>query len=641
MLTFDKFRARPRRTDRAVKSLLADVRLHLERLRHISDGHLLDAAEAVRESFARAADGDADPAATKTLALALAAEAVRRTRNVELYDVQFMAALALTENSVAEMATGEGKTYAAFPAAVMASFQGNRSHVVTTNSYLAQRDFELLAPAYQALGLTVGLLGDHNAAPEAKIATYNCDVAYGTGFDFGFDFLRDQAAARSDNSKPLGQDLLEKLRGRREPTAGGANRKSIQTGHQVAIIDEVDHVLLDDAGSPLILCNAPEGEAEDAQAVKLARSLIGQLSSQVHFNVWNESRVKLTDAGLERIHAADVPIPVKQIRRPWAEYMEQALRAELIFRRDVHYLVDEEEIRIIDGSTGRIYSDRSWNDGLHQAIEAKENVRITDERSAIAQVTRQRYFRMYRRLSGMTGTAIGCEKEFQLVYGLGVRRIPPRLPCRRTMLPPRVFSDGECKRNAICEDVQANHRRGRPILIGTRTIRDSELLADRLQARGLVFQMLNGRQDAEEAAVIARAGALGTITIATNLAGRGTDICLPDEVKSLGGLHVIISEPNELERVDRQLVGRCARQGDPGSAQLYASVEDPLIAVHGSWLAGPIRQGARNGELHMDISQRLRSIQHLNERKYAAARYQLMKRDLARESLLSRISGKL
>lgn len=618
---------------RGLTSQLVDIRRHADRLRKLSDSGLQSAACGLRESFARAEC----PLSTVTEGLGLSVEALRRSVGVELYDVQLMASLATSLGNVAEMQTGEGKTFSVAPAAVLSALRGNAVHVATPNAYLAQRDFSLLSPVFEVLGISAGLIGDSNVAPTVKQAAYDCEVTYATGFDLGFDYLRDQAARQTTTHGPLGVELLRRLRGATTPS-----RSTIQRGHPMAIVDEIDHVLLDDAGSPLILCDAPDGEAEDAEACQLACKLVGELIKGEHFHLNMVGTVNLTESGNQRIHAPEVAIPVKTLQRPWSEYVQQAIRARFCFHRDEQYVCDQQQIQIIDGSTGRIFSDRTWSEGLHQAIEAKEGLAISSERSIIAQVTRQRYFRNYGRLAGMTGTAVGCEAEFRKIYNLRIWEIPRRLPCQRKIYSPRAFSGVEAKYTAIAEEAGDMHRTGRPILIGTRTIVESELLAALLRQRRLPFQLLNGRQDAEEAAVIAEAGKRYAITIATNMAGRGTDIRLDQDVKSLGGLHVIVAAPNELQRVDRQLVGRCARQGDAGSARTFISADDDLIRIHGPWLEQPLRNCTdRHGELQIDISQQLYKVQQLVERKQSAARLQLMQQDLSRESLFSRLAGHL
>jgi preprotein translocase subunit SecA len=612
---------------------LVDVRRQADRLRKLSDAGLQSAACALRESFART---DA-PLSTVTEGLGLAVEALRRSVGVELYDVQLMAALATSLGNVAEMQTGEGKTFSVAPAAILSALRGNAVHVATPNGYLAERDFALLSPVFDVLGISTGLSGDSNSSPASKKSAYDCEVTYATGFDFGFDFLRDQAAQQTKSHLALGTELLNKLRGQSK-----TGRPTIQRGHWLAIIDEIDHVLLDDAGSPLILCDAPQGTAQDADACRLACRLVHELVQGEHFQLDLTGSVSLTLKGNQRIHAHEVAIPLKQLQRPWGEYVQQAIRASFCFQRDVHYVLEQQQVQIIDGSTGRIFSDRTWSEGLHQAIEAKEGLPISNERAVIAQVTRQRYFRNYRRLAGMTGTAVGCEAEFRQIYNLKIWEIPRRLPCRREIYPTRAFAHAAAKWLAIAEDAATIHRSGQPVLIGTRTILESELMAALLRQRRLPFQLLNGRQDAEEAAVIAAAGQKYAITIATNMAGRGTDICLSVDVKNCGGLHVIVAAPNELQRIDRQLVGRCARQGDTGSARTYVSADDDIIRIHGPWLERPlVRCADRQGEVHIDILRQLRKVQELVERKQSSARLQLMQRDLARESLFSKLGDVL
>lgn len=619
---------RQNRSKRQIQAAIEDTRNACELLSKLSDRELRDRADATRESIA------GKPTAEHfSQSIALAAEALRRAVGVELYDSQLQAARAVATGQVAEMQTGEGKTFSVAPAAVSAVLHGQAVHVVTPNSYLAERDFRLLSPAFEVLGLTTGLLPEFDGSAEEKKAAYDCDITYGTGFDFGFDFLRDQTSQQpgEEARKRLGDRLLEKL-SRNDPGV-----QQMQRGHEMAIVDEVDNVLLDDAISPLILCDIPPGEASDADACTLAQALVSQLQPFKHFEIEARGSVGLTADGEQFIHADDVPIPFKQLRRPWSEYVQQALTAEHVLDRGVHYLLDDAEIRIVDTSTGRIFTDRSWSEGLHQAIEAKEHLPISNERAVLAQITKQRYFRLYQRLAGMTGTAVGCEREFQSVYGLRIATIPRRRPCLRQIEPMRVFSGSEAKWQAIAEDVAQIHRYGRPILIGTRTIADSHRMATFLESLGIDFQLLNGTQDAEEAEIVGAAGEAFAVTISTNLAGRGTDIQLDEHSRDLGGLHVIVSEPNELERVDRQLIGRSARQGDPGSARTYLSPEDALIRLHGPWLAAPIQRCAQQGELHIDITRKLARVQSMVERRQASARMQLIRRDLARESLLSRM----
>ena len=571
---------------------------------------------------------------TVDMSFALASEALRRTQGVELFDVQIYAALKLADGHVAEMQTGEGKTLSAVPVAVARGLTGQGVHVATPNTYLSQRDYEQLKPAYELLGLTAGLLPE----PTSEIATraaYECDITYGTGYQFGFDYLRDQLVLRRNlASKSLGHSIIDRLRTRQPYTTSVAQRS-----RAFAIVDEVDHVLIDDAGSPLILSDTGNSAATDADAHIMARALAIQMAPDRHYR-WLPAvgRIELTPQGQERIFAPDVEIPVKQLRRAWTEYIEQALRAELLFRCDVHYIVQAGQVQIVDASTGRIFSDRTWQDGLHQAIEAKEQLEVTAEKHVLAQISRQRFYRLYEQLAGMTGTAQGCEREFKHVYQLSVTPIPLRVSSRRKTWPLRCFATSDAKWQAIARDIQAIHQTGRPVLVGTRSIADSEHLASVLTRNGLPFALLNGRQDEEEAELVSLAGRVSAITLATDLAGRGTDIRLQDHVRHLGGLHVIVAEPHESTRVDRQLTGRCARQGDPGSVQTYVCAQDALIQLHGPWLTKTLTAAAdRNGEVRVDLTRRLRRLQRIAERMQFAARSQLLRRDLQRDSLLAKL----
>ncbi|MEO8496041.1 MAG: preprotein translocase subunit SecA, partial [Planctomycetota bacterium] len=349
--------------------------------------------------------------------------------------------------------------------------------------------------------------------------------------------------------------------------------------------------------------------------------------------------VRLTQEGVAWIHQTQHELPIHLLHRTWSEYVQQALHARLL-RRDVHYIVDDQgTVQIVDTSTGRIFTDRSWRDGLHQAVEAKERVVITGERRPLAQITRQRFARLYERLAGTTGTATGCEREFQQVYRLEVQSIPLRTPSQRAIWPARFFTRQQTKWDAIAASVDELHARQRPVLVGTRSIADSERLAELFRQQGIEFELLNGRQDAEEAAIVGQAGLRGAVTIATSLAGRGTDIKLGTGVADLGGLHVVVCECDESERIDRQLIGRCARQGEPGSAQIFVSAEDSLVAQHGSWLAQSIaRLAGPDGELRLDLLPKIRRIQRAAERRANAARAALLRRDLSRDSLHSRRS---
>ncbi len=618
-----------KRIARATSSqLIPHIRALSESLQSASDGQLRNEVSLVRREMARG-QSTAEPHLL-IAGLALATEALRRTLDVTLYDVQLLAALAMSRRCIAQMQTGEGKTFVALAAALHLSLTGRGVHVITPNAYLAQRDHELAAKVAVPLGISVSLLPERVDAAK-KTPAYDADVTYGTGHEFGFDYLRDQLTLRENSRQRLGERLLNSLR--QESTS---RRTTMQRGLAYAVVDEADSVLIDDAGSPLVLSFGSNDRAPDADAHLTAKALTDVLQQNVEFVVEPSSgRVALTEAGVQRCHADDVAIPVLQLMRPWTEYVQQALRARFLFRRGVHYVIQKEEVRIVDETTGRIFEDRSWQDGLHQAIEASQDLPITAEKHAVAQVTRQRFFRLYENLSGMTGTAIGCERELSDVYNLKVEEIPLRVPSQRVVLPTRFFVNNTAKYHAITSDVVLVQQLGRAVLVGTRSISDSETLAAKLASHNIECQLLNGLQDAAEADIISRAGHPRSVTIATNLAGRGTDIHLHPEVRANGGLHVIVAECQTSSRMDRQLLGRGARQGDPGSAQVYASAEDSLIALHGPWLVDALqREADASGEVDADFSSQLKRIQASAERQQYASRINMLRRDIARDSLL-------
>jgi preprotein translocase subunit SecA len=479
--------------------------------------------------------------------------------------------------------------------------------------------------------MTAGLLPERVDAFKKKPA-YDCDITYGTGHEFGFDYLRDQLTLRKEQYRVLGTRLLARLQQDFNP-----GRLTMQRGLEFAVIDEADSVLIDDAGSPLVLSMSSAESAADARAHHTAKALSEVLVSGRHFHLDPASGlIILTPEGTQRCHAADVAIPVAQLVRPWADYVQQALRARLLFRRDVHYVIEKNEVRIVDETTGRIFEDRFWQDGLHQAIETREGLPVTAEKEPIAQITRQRFFRRYRNLCGMTGTAAGCEQEFADVYRLQVREIPLRVPSARRLLPTRYFATGNAKSQAIVDDIRRLRKTGRPILVGTRTIADSENLAQQLRDEGIEHQLLNGLQNSAEAEIVRNAGQRGAVTIATNLAGRGTDISLSPEVREAAGLHVIVAECQLSGRMDRQLIGRCARQGDPGSAQIFVAADDVLLQLHGPWLAAAvIREADDQGEAHVSFNSQLHRIQAIAERQQRFGRMQMLQRDTVRDSLFN------
>jgi preprotein translocase subunit SecA len=596
----------------------ASLHQHTDRLRRFS-----------RESSA------ADPGRLLSLAAAAVIEAIRRTLRIDLFDVQLHAGIVVSCDAVAEMQTGEGKTFSVVLPAFVKALPARGVHVVTPNHYLAGRDHEKLAPVFRALGMTTGLLVQ-DGSPDQSRAAYQADITYGPGHAFGFDYLRDQLTlagpvASVPVTAALGSGILQRLNGR------GPESRLLQRGLFAAIVDEIDHVLIDDAVSPLLLSGHSDEDAADAEVHHAARDLANELVAAVDYQIEAcDGGVSLTEHGFQRVYEQDALAMHPQLVRPWHEYVILALRAALLLRRDVHYVVRDQQVRIIDSTTGRIFDDRTWSDGLQQAVQAVEGLQITGEQLPLARITRQRFYRYYRSLGGMTGTATGCEREFSSVYGLPVVVIPLRTTTKRCRLPDHVSLSRDEKWRAIAEETLTLHRQGRAVLVGTLSIAESQAVADQLEDRGLPFQLLNGVQDADEASIIARSGRPGAITVATSLAGRGTDIALDPIVAQRGGLHVIVTQKHSLARVDRQLIGRCARCGDPGSARVYVSAEDALVSDHAPWLGRAIRRHGRGNRSDINLDQRLRRIQNGLERRQSSGRWALLQNDHENEKLLSK-----
>ncbi len=560
---------------------------------------------------------------TVTACLALVCEAVRRVLALEYYDVQLLAGLALATGTVAEMKTGEGKTIVAALPAALHALTGRGVHVATVNSYLAARDCGSLKAAYEMLGFSVGLLLDQDPPPR-KMGAYACDITYGTGYEFGFDYLRDQDRLRTGRKPLLGDTFRAQLRGipqRAEST--------LQRGHAFAVIDEIDSVLIDEANTPLVLSNHSAQESLVTIPFERAAEIACVLREGDHYFIDRRRRtITITEAGQGLIFESQIVWSVEGLTRPWQTYVENALRAKLMLQRDVDYVVQEGEVRIVDTYTGRIFADRSWRDGLHQAVEHKEGLTITPEKRSVGRISRQRYFGRYQGLCGMTGTATGHEREFWNFYHLPLVVIPERRPSQRKTLPTRFFTDQLAKWRCIVDDIQQRNQRGQPVLLGTRTIDESLALAQLMRDAHLNYCVLNGVQDEDESLLIARAGQCHAITIATNMAGRGTDIGVQPEALALGGLHVVASQKQESQRVDRQLFGRTARQGEVGSCQMFVSADDELLQQFGPELAQRMKSMETvNGEIRLNLEADVRRVQQLAERHRFEQRLQLFQHD--------------
>jgi preprotein translocase subunit SecA len=507
-------------------------------------------------------------------AMALAREAAFRAIGLRPFIVQLAGALGMMEGLVTEMATGEGKTLTAALAAAVWSWHGKPVHVITVNDYLVARDAEEMGPVYKMLGLSAGHV-IHESMPRDRFDHYRRNVVYVTSKELVADFLRDQIALgtlRSSTQTVVGMLM-----------SGAQRSQLLVPGLWRVIVDEADSLLIDEGVTPLIISNAPEEEGNTA-LYQRADSLATQLELNRDFKIdWTLRQVDLTQRGEERL---DVICEQEgsgfwKGKRRREELVVQALSAHHCFTRDEHYLVtSDNKVQIIDEFTGRVLADRSWRHGLHQAIEVKEGVPVTADKENLARLSFQRFFRQYPIMAGMTGTAWEARGEMWQIYRRAMVRIPTNRPCIRKHLPLRMFDTLDQKWDAVVQRVSEINETGAPVLVGTRSVLASEALSMRLAKLGKAHRVLNATQTAQEASIVAEAGQQGRITVATNMAGRGTDIKLGRGMAELGGLHVIATEPHGSGRVDRQLFGRAARQGDPGSAQMFACAEDDLFVRH-------------------------------------------------------------
>ncbi|MDX8343187.1 accessory Sec system translocase SecA2 [Rossellomorea sp. YZS02] len=482
-------------------------------------------------------------------AFAVVREAAKRVLGMRHYDVQLIGGLVLSEGNISEMATGEGKTLVASLSSYLRALEGKGVHVITVNEYLATRDREQIGRIHEFLGMTVGLNLPLMDPSQKKIA-YQADITYGVGIEFGFDYLRDNMA----------RDKKDK----------------VQRPYHFAIIDEIDSVLIDEAKTPLIIAGKMQSSADlHYIAAKLAK----RFKHDTDYDFDEETKAtSLTDVGIEKVEKAfGVDNLYELEHQTLYHYVIQAVRAHVMFERDVDYIVHEGKVLLVDMFTGRTMEGRTLSDGLHQAIEAKEGLVITEENKSQAQITIQNYYRMYPILSGMTGTAKTEEKEFREVYNMQVISIPTNKPKIRVDMLDRVYETTEQKYQAVLNEVKERHRTGQPVLIGTTSILQSEKIASVLDKAKLSYELLNAKSVEQEVRLISLAGQKGQITIATNMAGRGTDILLGEGVASLGGLHVLGTEKHESRRIDNQLRGRSGRQGDPGSSQFFLSLEDDMF----------------------------------------------------------------
>jgi len=486
-------------------------------------------------------------------AFATVREASRRTLNMRHFDVQLIGGIVLHQGKIAEMKTGEGKTLVATLPAYLNALTRQGVHIVTVNDYLATRDTEWMGQIYRFLGLSVGTIL-HGLDDSERNDAYRCDITYGTNNEFGFDYLR-------DNMKFERESL-------------------VQPELNFAIVDEVDSILIDEARTPLIISGPAE---KSTHLYYQVNSIIPGLKKEIDYSIDEKARtVTLTEDGVAR---AEKIIKVDNLYDPkyidLLHHINQALKAHTLFKRDVDYIVKHGEVIIVDEFTGRLMPGRRYSEGLHQALEAKENVKIENENQTLATITFQNYFRMFKKLSGMTGTADTEAAEFKKIYDLDVMVIPTHKPMVRDDYPDVIYKTKREKYEAALDEIEELHERGQPVLVGTISIDVSESLSKRLKKRGIPHSVLNAKNHEGEAEIVAQAGQKGSVTISTNMAGRGTDIVLGEGVTDLGGLHILGTERHESRRIDNQLRGRSGRQGDPGSSRFYLALEDDLLRIFG------------------------------------------------------------
>lgn len=557
------------------------------------------------------------------LALAIAAviEALRRSHGVRLYETQIQAGLAMCRGCVAEMQTGEGKTFAGILPTYILALAMRGVHVCLPNAYLAQRDEHALAPVFSMLGLSTAVRRENDSFQVIR-QSYQADITYGSGQLFGFDYLRDQWERRQSIDAPLGNATIRRLLGHGLPS------QLRMRGLYAAVIDEADQVLVDDATSPLLICAADDQSAPDTAIHHMARTIAMSLERGHDFQIDSVAGdIQLADQGFRNVYQNEDVATHPDLNRPWHAYVIAALKAQHLLMRDRHYVVIDRQICLVELSTGRVFRDRTWSDGLHQAVQTKERMVVTAETPSQGRITRQAFFRLYENLCGMTGTARSCRSELKSIYDLQVCEIATRLPSRRRVLETLVFQSQSAKLDGIVEETKSVLDQGRAVLIGTNHIEQTKSISEALQRAGIVASVLNGVQSEQEAEIIAKAGNAGTVTVATHLAGRGTDIKLDPEVAAAGGLHVIAWEHHRLSRVDRQLIGRGARQGDPGTARFFVSPDDHFIAGQAPYLAAAVARCLRNPSAIPSLCQSLHAAQQNLESQDRRQRYRLLRQN--------------
>jgi preprotein translocase subunit SecA len=567
-------------------------------------------------------------------AFGLVCVAATRTVHMRPFDVQLAGGIVMHYGALAELATGEGKTLTASLPTFLNALAGKGVHVTTVNDYLAARDAEWMSPIYTALGLTVGVL-QMQMPDQARSAAYRSDITYGTASEFGFDFLRDRlkVSGNKGQATPFWAPWLA------NGQYGQPLDPKVQREHNFALVDEADNIFIDEARTPLII-SAPTRPATPEETVVYTWSdhVAKAMVRDRHFTLdEKKQKIELTEEGREVARYSNPPVgPHSHAMDKLHEHIERSLHAHFRFRRDQHYMIEKEKVVIIDEYTGRRMPDRHWREGLHQAVEAKESVPVTLAADHAAQITFQSYFKLYKKLSGMTGTAAQNWRELRRVYKLWVVQVPTNRPVIRKQWPDRTFPTEDAKFAEVVADVIRLRDQGRSVLIGTRSVEKSEKLSKLLDQAGIEHQVLNARQHEKEAQIVAQAGQRGRVTIATNMAGRGTDIKPDPEVIAAGGLHVLGTERHDARRIDRQLAGRSGRQGDPGSCQFFLALDDELLEGLGPDRQDALRlRGERGGNVDWQKYQPLfLKAQRRIERRHRRQRVDLMIYEKQRQEIL-------
>ncbi len=620
---------RSRRFGRAAR-LVPQIRYWESEYEKLSDEDLKKAAHRVR---GRARGGES---LDKLLPEAFGLVCVASVRILDMrpFDVQLVGGAVMHYKALAELATGEGKTLTASLPVFLNALTGKGVHIVTVNDYLAKRDAELIGPLYAMLGLSVGILQMQMPEPQRK-AAYQADVTYGMASEFGFDFLRDRMKLRGGQGGP---PPFWAAWG-----AGGGDATNLDPRMQrelnFALVDEADSIFIDEARTPLIIASPTRPATPEEQVVyHWADGLAKTFKRDEDFTYdQKKDKIELTEAGKQHVRWSNPPSGEhSHAMDKLHEHMERAIHAHFRFQRDQHYMVIDGKVIIVDEYTGRPMPDRHWREGLHQAVEAKERAPITLASDHAAKITFQSYFKLYKKLAGMTGTAVQNTLEIRRVYKLWVVPIPTNMPVIRQQLPDRVFPTEDAKFDAVVDEVQKLYVAGRPVLIGTRSVEKSEVLSQKLKDAGLKHAVLNAKLHEQEAEIVKDAGHRGKITIATNMAGRGTDIKLGPSVALAGGLAVIGTERHEAKRVDRQLIGRSGRQGDPGTGQFFISLEDELLeAVGHKRQTALIAKGQAGGNEDWDRYEPLFvKAQRTMERKHYKQRLDLLYAEKSRQETL-------